>query len=132
LFVNGLLVATAELKNQLTGQSIDAAIGQYRTDRDPNVVALGRRAVVHFAIDTERVAKTRLAGESTQFPPFNLGADGEAGMSARGLPLCARLHEPKVARVTHLARSTSLAFCSIEQRLTAIDERAPRSPSGVG
>ncbi|NLE77971.1 MAG: type I restriction endonuclease subunit R, partial [Rhodococcus sp.] len=56
LFVNGLLVATAELKNALTGQSVEDAISQYRTDRDPNAPALSRRALVHFAVDTERVA----------------------------------------------------------------------------
>lgn len=39
LFVNGLLVATAELKNQLTGQSVEDAIAQYRADRDPNSLA---------------------------------------------------------------------------------------------
>ena len=63
LFVNGLLVATAELKNQLTGQGVEEAIAQYRTGRDPNALALFRRAVVHFAVELERVAmSTRLAG----------------------------------------------------------------------
>ena len=63
LFVNGLLVATVELKNQLTNQSVEDAISQYRIDRDPNGVALARRAVVHFALDTERVSMTtKLAG----------------------------------------------------------------------
>ena len=33
LFVNGVPVATAELKNPLTGQTVENAIGQYRTDR---------------------------------------------------------------------------------------------------
>ena len=83
LFVNGLLVATAELKNQLTGQSVEDAIVQYRSDRDPNSLALARRAVVHFAIDTERVAMTtRLSGEATRFLPFNLGDHGGAGNPA--------------------------------------------------
>ena len=83
LFVNGLLVATAELKNALTGQSVEDAIAQYRTDRDPTSPALSRRALVHFAVDTERVAMTtRLAGESTRFLPFNLGDAGGAGNPA--------------------------------------------------
>ncbi len=82
-FVNGLLVATAELKNALTGQSVEDAIAQYRTDRDPAAPALSRRALVHFALDTERVAMTtRLAGESTRFLPFNLGDSGGAGNPA--------------------------------------------------
>ena len=73
LFVNGLPVATAELKTHLTGQSVEDAKDQYRRDRDP-ASALLRRAVVHFAVDTETVAMTtRLAGKATQFLPFNLG-----------------------------------------------------------
>ena len=42
LFVNGIPVATAELKNPLTGQTVEHAIGQYRTDRDPKNVTLRR------------------------------------------------------------------------------------------
>jgi type I restriction enzyme R subunit len=74
LFLNGIPVATAELKNHLTGQNIEHAIGQYRTDRDPRIVTLGRRALVHFAVDPDAVAMTtRLEGKSTRFLPFNLG-----------------------------------------------------------
>jgi len=83
LFVNGLLVATAELKNQLTGQNVENAMEQYRTNRDPNSLAFARRALVHFAVDTERVAMTtRLAGTATRFLPFNLGEAGGAGNPA--------------------------------------------------
>ncbi|MEX0985436.1 MAG: type I restriction endonuclease [Actinomycetota bacterium] len=74
LFVNGIPVATAELKNPLTGQGTEHAIAQYRTDRDPANVTLSRRALVHFAVDPETVAMTtKLAGKSTVFLPFNLG-----------------------------------------------------------
>src|SRR5664280_447701 len=74
LFVNGIPVATAELKNHLTGQNIEHAIEQYRTERDPRIVTLGRRALVHFAVDPDAVAMTtKLAGKSTRFLPFNLG-----------------------------------------------------------
>jgi len=80
LFVNGLPVATAELKNQLTGQTVEHAIEQYRNDRDPKNVTLGRRALVHFAVDPERVAMTtRLEGKGTRFLPFNLGHEHGAG-----------------------------------------------------
>jgi type I restriction enzyme R subunit len=80
LFVNGIPTATAELKNPLTGQSIEEAIVQYRTDRDPSNATLGRRAVVHFAVDPNRVAMTtKLDGQATRFLPFNLGHDGGAG-----------------------------------------------------
>jgi type I restriction enzyme R subunit len=74
LFLNGIPLATAELKNHLTGQSIEDAITQYRTDRDPKNVTLGRRALVHFAVDPDAVAMTtRLDGKRTRFLPFNLG-----------------------------------------------------------
>jgi type I restriction enzyme R subunit len=80
LFVNGIPVATAELKNPITGQSVEHAITQYRRDRDPKNVTLGRRALVHFAVDPEQVSMTtRLAGEATRFLPFNLGHDRHKG-----------------------------------------------------
>jgi type I restriction enzyme R subunit len=80
LFVNGIPVATAELKNHLTGQNIENAIEQYRTDRDPRNVTLGRRALVHFAVDPDLVSMTtELEGRSTRFLPFNLGHDLGAG-----------------------------------------------------
>jgi type I restriction enzyme R subunit len=82
LFVNGLLVATAELKNAFTHQGVEQAKAQYRTDRDPKNPAL-RRAVVHFAVDTELVEMTtRLAGPSTRFLPFNRGHAGGKGNPA--------------------------------------------------
>ncbi len=74
LLLNGIPVATAELKNHLTGQNIEHAISQYRKDRDPKNVTLARRALVHFALDPDSVAMTtKLEGESTRFLPFNLG-----------------------------------------------------------
>jgi type I restriction enzyme R subunit len=81
LLLNGIPVATAELKNPLTGQNVEHAITQYRRDRDPQNVTLARRAVVHFAVDPDLVAMTtKLAGEATQFLPFNRGSEeGGAG-----------------------------------------------------
>ncbi len=79
LFVNGIPVATAELKNALTGQGLGDAVEQYRVDRDLRNRLL-RRAVVHFAVDTERVAMTtRLAGKATRFLPFDRGYEMGAG-----------------------------------------------------
>ncbi|MEX0972694.1 MAG: type I restriction endonuclease [Solirubrobacterales bacterium] len=76
LFLNGIPVATAELKNHLTAQNVEHAIEQYRNDRDPKNVTLGRRALVHFAVDPDSVAMTtKLEGKSTRFLPFNLGHD---------------------------------------------------------
>lgn len=82
LFVNGLPVATAELKNHLSGQNVEHAKKQYREDRSPKDLMLsGKRAVAHFAIDPALVfMTTRLQGASTRFLPFNRGtADGGAG-----------------------------------------------------
>jgi type I restriction enzyme, R subunit len=80
LFVNGLPTATVELKNPLTNQNVEHAIVQYRTDRDPANVTLSRRALVHFAVDPDRVAMTtKLVGQATRFLPFNLGDRGSAG-----------------------------------------------------
>ncbi len=80
LFVNGIPVATAELKNPLTHQTVEHAKHQYRTDRDPANVTLGRRALVHFAVDPELVEMTtKLAGPATRFLPFNRGNAGGRG-----------------------------------------------------
>ena len=80
--LNGIPVATAELKNPLTGQTVDYARKQYREDRDPREIffEFKRRTLVHFAVDTEVVfMTTRLAGTATFFLPFNKGYDGGAG-----------------------------------------------------
>jgi type I restriction enzyme R subunit len=85
LFVNGIPVATAELKNQLTGQTVEHAIRQYRYDRDPRqpLLAFKRRAVVHFAVDTDLVfMTTHLQGRSTEFLPFNKGRGDGTRMGA--------------------------------------------------
>ena len=80
LFVNGIPVATAELKNPLTGQSVEHAILQYRKDRDPKNRTLRRLGMVHFAVDPYSVAMTtHLAGKRTRFLPFNQGHDLGAG-----------------------------------------------------
>jgi type I restriction enzyme, R subunit len=74
LFLNGIPVATAELKNHLTGQNVEHAIEQYRNDRDPKNVTLSRRVLVHFAVDPDAVSMTtKLAGKETGFLPFNRG-----------------------------------------------------------
>ena len=79
LSLNGIPVATVELKNPLTGQTVEDAVDQYRRDRDPHepIFEFKRRALVHFAADTEAVMMTtRLAGIATQFLPFDKGNDG--------------------------------------------------------
>ena len=75
-FINGVPVATAELKNALTSQNHHNAIKQYMQDRDPKGEPLleFQRCLVHFAVGTEQAyMTTKLAGKSTYFLPFNTG-----------------------------------------------------------
>jgi type I restriction enzyme, R subunit len=81
LALNGLPVATAELKNPFTGQTYAHAIQQYKV-RDPGAPLFGfkRRALVHFAVDPDLIyMTTRLEGPATRFLPFNRGRDRGAG-----------------------------------------------------
>jgi type I restriction enzyme R subunit len=85
LSLNGIPIATVELKNPLTGQTVEDALRQYRRDRDPRepIFEFKRRTLVHFAADTEAVRMTtRLAGSATHFLPFDKGCDGGAGNPA--------------------------------------------------
>jgi type I restriction enzyme R subunit len=87
LVVNGIPVATAELKNPLTHQTVEHAMSQYRIDRNPNDLIFARRTLVHFAVDPHRVAMTtRLAGQDTVFLPFNQGTAGGGRPGAAGNP----------------------------------------------
>jgi type I restriction enzyme R subunit len=81
LFLNGIPLFTAELKNPLNGQDVEDAIRQYKTDRDPRepLFAYGR-CLAHFAVDPDLVyVTTHLAGIKTRFLPFNQGKFGGAG-----------------------------------------------------
>ena len=81
LFLNGLPIFTVELKNPLTGQTVEEAIRQYKRDRDPRELLFNYgRCLAHFAVDPELVyVTTRLAWSRTRFLPFNLGKYGGAG-----------------------------------------------------
>ena len=81
LFINGLPVATFELKNSLTKQTVVDAEEQYRRDRDPreDLFKLGR-CMAHFAVDDSEVRFcAELKGKASWFLPFNKGYDGGAG-----------------------------------------------------
>ncbi len=82
-FVNGIPVATFEVKNPLTGQNIRHAEKQYRKDRSPAgepLLTFKRGAIVHFAVDPDNVSMTtRLRNGKTVFLPFNRGREGGAG-----------------------------------------------------
>lgn len=80
--LNGLPLATAELKNPLSGQRVDHARTQYMLDRDPRelIFQFKKRTLVHFAVDPDLVyMTTRLKGKETPFLPFNLGNGTGAG-----------------------------------------------------
>ncbi len=96
-FVNGLPVATAELKNPNTGQNADHAIAQYR-DRDPSDLFFAKRALVHFAVDPDRAfITTRLRGRDTEFLPFNVGSNGAGRSGGAGNPRHVRASDYSVS-----------------------------------
>lgn len=81
VFINGLPLATFELKNNYTVQTYENAIRQYQTDRNPKELLLQKkRCAVHFAVDDQQVWMcTALAGKDSWFLPFNRGVNGGAG-----------------------------------------------------
>lgn len=96
LFLNGLPIATIELKTDTT-QNIEDAVKQYKYDRPPvdatskqaePLLSFGKRALVHFAVSTDEVRMTtRLTGAATRFLPFNRGTpDGMGGAGAGNAP----------------------------------------------
>ena len=89
LAVNGIPLVAIELKDQLTGQTIDNAIKQWMTDRDPREEAFqfNRRILTYFAVDLYKVAMTtRLMGSKTFFLPFNQGSNGPGMDGGAGNP----------------------------------------------
>jgi type I restriction enzyme R subunit len=112
LFLNGLPVATVELKTDFT-QSINDAIDQYRFDRVPHpkgqapepLLSFPGGALVHFAVSNKEIRMvTRLAGAATVFLPFNQGDDGGAGnpLNPAGGHRTAYLWEQVLARESWL------------------------------
>ena len=81
VFINGLPVITFELKNQLTKQTVDDAVEQYKNDRDPRELLFQfKRCMVHFALDDARVKFcTKLDGKNSWFLPFDKGYKDGAG-----------------------------------------------------
>lgn len=95
LFLNGIPVATVELKTDFT-QGIDDAVYQYKHDRIPNpkgkspepLLSFPNGALVHFAVSTSEVQMTtKLIGPKTFFLPFNQGSNGAGQPGAKGNPL---------------------------------------------
>lgn len=112
LFLNGLAIATVELKTDFT-QSVDDAIDQYRFDRLPRpkgqlpepLLSFPHGALVHFAVSNREVSMvTKLDGPATVFLPFNQGDAGAAGnpVNPRGGHRTAYLWEQVWARESWL------------------------------
>ena len=81
LFINGLPIATFELKNSLTKQTVEDAVQQYKRDRNPRELLFRfGRCAVHFAVDDHEVRMcTHLKGKDSWFLPFNKGYNDGAG-----------------------------------------------------
>ncbi len=81
VFINGLPIATFELKNKLTKQTVSDAVQQYQRDREPKELLFQfGRCVAHFAVDDHEVRFcTHLKGKASWFLPFNKGVGDAAG-----------------------------------------------------
>lgn len=90
LSLNGIPIVALELKNQLTGQSIDNSRNQYMYDRNPKelVFQFNRRILVYFGVDLYNVVMTtRLDGKKTYFLPFDQGSAGAGANGGKGNPM---------------------------------------------
>jgi type I restriction enzyme R subunit len=133
LFVNGIPVATAELKNPLSGQNVQHAIKQYQKDRDPRelLFSFKKRCLVHFAVDTELVyMTTRLTGDQTEFLPFNQG-DGTGAYRSAGNPI-----NPKGYKTAYLweqvwQRDAWMDILGRFIHLQKVDPEKPSSPEAI-
>ncbi len=89
LSLNGLPLATIELKNHFTGQRVTEAMEQYRTSRDPKelLFQFKKRALIHFTVDPDEVYfTTKLESSGTRFFPFNRGdRDGAGNPPSKGV-----------------------------------------------
>ncbi|MET8648918.1 type I restriction endonuclease subunit R [Nocardia aurea] len=87
LLLNGVPVATAELKNPLTGQTVEHAKKQYRDERDDTELIFRQRVIANFAVDPHLVfVTTQLKGKATRFLPLNTGSEGPGQPGGGGNP----------------------------------------------
>jgi type I restriction enzyme, R subunit len=131
LFVNGIPVATAELKNPAssTGQTVKDAMEQYRRNRDPKDPIFAKRTLVHFAVDPSLVfITTRLAGAKTRFLPFNLGTGGPGENGGAGNPPA----RPGAHRTSYLWEQVWArdAWLDLLQRYLHVEDDRSRSGRG--
>ncbi len=89
LSLNGIPIVSLELKNQITGQSVDDAKKQYMYDRNSSekCFAFNTRFLVYFAVDLYDIyMTTQLKGRDTFFLPFNRGSNGAGNVGGAGNP----------------------------------------------
>ncbi len=89
LSLNGIPIVALELKNQITGQSVENGKSQFCYDRNPRELCFNfnKRFLVYFAVDLYDVAMTtRLKGKETYFLPFNQGSNGAGNVGGAGNP----------------------------------------------
>jgi len=124
LSVNGMPMVTLELKNPLTGQTVEDVMQQYRQDRDPRerIFDFKKRTLVHFAVDTEAVyMTTRLGRCCNTLSTVHRGSDGGAGnppdpQGGRiARPICGKRSCSATACLDLLARFSPL---QIDERIT--------------
>ncbi|MFM2168745.1 MAG: hypothetical protein RIS79_3116 [Verrucomicrobiota bacterium] len=120
LFINGLALATLELKNPWTGQNVNHAKKQYREDRDPKETLFHfRRCLVHFAVDPDEVwMTTKVDGTDTYFLPFNQGRPNGAGKGNPPNP-----HGPKSAYLWQDVL-TRQSLCNIIEHFAKVVEES--------
>lgn len=133
LSLNGIPVATVELKNPSTGQTWKEAMAQYKKSRDPRtpLFQFKRGALVHFAVDTEEIYMcTRLEGEKSFFLPFNRGSAPGEIFCGRGNPLHASGHRTGYFWEKILERESFMDivgnFIFLETREEIVEEEATR------
>ena len=89
LLLNGIPIIALELKNQITGQSVENGKKQFMYDRNPKelIFNFNSRILVYFAVDLYEVAMTtELKGDKTYFLPFNQGSNGAGNIGDGGNP----------------------------------------------
>jgi type I restriction enzyme, R subunit len=127
--VNGLPIATLELKNPMSGQTVEHAKRQYENDRDPKLplFRFKERALVHFAVDPDLVfMATKLEGKDTSWLPFNRGNRNGAGNPADGTDNHRTAYLWEDALVRDSLMDLLARFIHLEVR-----ERQVRSSSGI-
>ena len=126
VFLNGLPLATLELKNPWTGQNVNQAKKQYRDDRDPKETLFNfKRCLVHFAVDPDEVwMTTKLDGKSTYFLPFNKGLPNGQG---KGNPVNPNGHKSAYLWQEILTRHSLSNIIEHYAKLTVEKDKAGKS-----